>query len=221
MSKIVLICGRRGKGKTSLAYHLASELGRGVSVFDPTEAFGIGTIVHTRAEFELALEENISPIVFQVVDAASRKDAIETDLLAFVESIKRIRDISVVIDETSYLQSPQWLAPALDDEVRVGRRRHHDLFLTQHRMADCNQILLELVTEFDFFQTKNPKSLERIAEYCGERVAGLVSTLGDHDFLHYDVETEQIFVNVHPESWREILAPDEVASPLLSAAASQ
>lgn len=218
MSKLVLICGRRGKGKTSLAYFQACGLSRGVVVFDPTEAFGIGMIVHNRVDFEAALDREISPIVFQVTDGAARKDAIEEDLFSFIEAIKRIRDISVLIDETSYLQSPNWCSPPLDDEVRVGRRRHHDVYLTQHRMADCNGILLELVTEFCFFVTKNPKSLERIAEYCGERVADLVSTLGEHEFLHYDVDHETVCVNVEPEFWRVNLAPDEVASALPAAA---
>jgi hypothetical protein len=217
VSKLVLICGRRGKGKTSLAYFQASELARGVVVFDPTEAFGIGTIVHTGEDFENALDQEISPVVFQVVNGATRKDAIEEDLTAFIESIKRIRDISVLIDETSYLQSPNWIATPLDDEVRVGRRRHHDVYLTQHRMADCNGILLELVTEFNFFVTKNPKSLERIAEYCGERVAGLVSTLGEHDFLHYDVDQETVSVNVEPDFWRVDLAPDYNRAALAAA----
>jgi hypothetical protein len=219
MSKLVVITGRRGKGKTSLAYHLASQLGGGVAVYDPTQAFAIGAIAHNREEFDLALERELSPAVFQVTDSEGRKDAVEEDLREFVSAIKHIRDISVVIDETSYLQSPNWIAPALDDEIRVGRRRHHDLYLTQHRMADCNGILLDLVTEFKFFQTKNPRSLERIAEYCGDRVAGLVSTLADFEFLHYDVESGAVFVNCEPEFWRVRIAPEEVATPLLSAAA--
>jgi hypothetical protein len=219
VSKLSVITGRRGKGKTSLAYHCARELGKGVLVFDPTEAFEIGTIVHSRGEMDAALEEDVSPIVWQVVDSETRKDAIEADLREFVSALKHIRDIAVVVDETSYMQSPNWIAPALDDEIRVGRRRHHDVYLTQHRMADCNGILLDLVTEFKFFQTKNPRSLERIAEYCGEQVAGLVSMLGDHEFLHFDVEKDLYYVNCEPEFWREHLAPEEAAGPLLSAAA--
>lgn len=218
MSKLVVITGRRGKGKTSLAYHLASSLGQGVVVFDPTEAFAIGAITNNKEDFEAALDREISPVVFQVAGAAERKDAIESDCRDFVLAIKHIRNISVVLDETSYLQSPQWCAPALDDEIRVGRRRHHDVYLTLHRMADCNGILLDLVTEFNFFVTKNPRSLERIAEYCGDRIAGLVSALGEHEFLHYDVDTEQVYVNVDSESWRENLAPEEVATPLSVAA---
>ncbi len=219
MSKLVANFGRRGKGKTSLAFHQARRLGRGVCVFDPTEAFAIGTIVTTREEFEFALDRETSPIVFQVPDAAERKDAIETDLLSFVQSIKHIRDISVLIDETSYVQSPQWAAPAFDDEVRVGRRRRHDVYFTQHRIADCNGILLSLVTEFNFFQTKYSRDLDRIAEICGDRIAGLVSSLGEHDFLHYDVEQENSYINVEPDSWRIHLAPEEAPQPLLSAAA--
>lgn len=211
MSKIVANFGRRGKGKTSLAYFQAKRAGRGVCIFDPTESFAIGTPVYSEREMMLALDREISPIVFQVKDAAMRKDAIEEDLLTFVQTIKLVRDISVLVDETSYVQSPQWISPALDDEVRVGRRRHHDVYFTQHRIADCNGIVLSLVSEFNFFQTKYPRDLERIAEFCGEKVAGHVSTLGDHEFLHYDVEKETFYVNVDPTSWRVNLAPETVS----------
>jgi hypothetical protein len=219
VSKLVANFGRRGKGKTSLAYFQASRLGRGVCVFDPTEGFSIGTIVRSRSEFEEALDQEISPIVFQVVNATARKNAIEEDLGEFVEAIKHIRDISVLLDETSYVQSPQWAAPAFDDEIRVGRRRRHDVYFTQHRIADCNGILLSLVDEFNFFRTKYSRDLDRIAEICGARIAGLVSTLGEHDFLHYDVEQETAYVNVEPDSWRISLAPEETLLPRLSAAA--
>lgn len=204
----MVITGRRGKGKTSRAYKLASTLGRGVVVFDPTEAFSIGAIARDGAHFERLLDGNISPVVFQIEDAINRPDAVEADLAIFVTAVKHFRNIAVLIDESSYLQSPNWIAPALDDEIRVGRRREHDVYLTLHRMADCNGILLDLVSEFEFFQTKNPKSLDRIAEYCGPQVAGLVSTLGEHDFLHYDVETARFYVNNAPESWRVSLSPD-------------
>jgi len=215
VSRLTVITGRRGKGKTSLAYWLACEGGRGVVVFDPTEAFGIGIIVNDGQKFEAVLDGEISPVVFQMADAVNRPDAVEADFAQFVTAVKHFRNIGVVVDESSYLQSPNWIAPALDDEIRVGRRRDHDVFLTLHRMADCNGILLDLVTDFKFFQTKNPKSLDRIAEYCGPAVAGIVSTLGDHEFLSYDVERGLYSVNVSPEVWRVSLNAEATApSPL-------
>jgi hypothetical protein len=219
VAKIAIITGRRGKGKTSLAYFLAKETGRGVAIFDPTQSFGIGAIAHDRTSFEYILDGDISPAVLQVENSDFKKNAVEEKLQDFVASIRHIQDIGVVIDETSYVQSAQYCAPALDDEVRVGRRRRHDLFLTQHRMADCNGIVLDLVTEFYFFQTKSPKSLDRIAEYCGDLVAGTVSVLDEHEFCFYDVETGNTHVNNQPEFWRVQIAPQEVAAPRLSQAA--
>ncbi|MHB8613982.1 MAG: hypothetical protein ACYDAL_16395 [Candidatus Dormibacteraceae bacterium] len=222
MAKLVVITGRRGKGKTSLAYKEARDVdARGVVVFDPTQSFSIGAIAQDPASFDMALEGNASPAVYQVENLDFKKNAIEEDLQHFVASTKHIRDIGVVIDETSYLQSPNYIAPALDDEIRVGRRRRHDVFLTQHRMADCNGILLDLVTDFYFFQTKSPRSLERIAEYCGDHVAGLVSGLGDFEFLYYHVESGRFHVNNSPDSWRVSIAPEQevAAEPLLADAA--
>jgi hypothetical protein len=201
-SKLTVIAGRRGKGKSSLAYSLASRDGRGVVVFDPTESFGIGTVVRNADAFETALDGETSPVVFQIEDAANRPDAVIEDCAKFVSTVKHYREISVIIDESSYLQSPQWIAPGLDDEIRVGRRREHEVYITLHRMGDCNGILLDLVTDFKFFVTKNPRSLARIAEYCGDKVAGRVSQLKDFEFLDYDVDRELWCINNAPEAWR-------------------
>ncbi len=209
MSGITGNFGRRGKGKTSLAYWLASGKREGVAVFDPTRAFAIGIICSDRTSFEYALDLDKSPVVFAVDDAAIREDAVESDFRDFVSALKLRANIAVVIDESSYLQSPNWMAPALDDEIRCGRRRKHDLYLTQHRMADCNGLLLSLITDFNFFQTKHPRDLERIAEYCSPHVAGIVSELKDLEFLHYEVETGLFYVHEEPSFWRVSLAPEE------------
>jgi hypothetical protein len=219
VSKLVANFGRRGKGKTSLAYFQAAKDGSGLAIFDPTHGFQIGAIVSSGVDFENALDGQISPVVFQVSDSEIRKDAVESDFAEFVHAIKLRQGISVIVDESSYLQSPNWIAPALDDEIRCGRRRKHDVYFTQHRMADCNGLLLSLVTEFNFFETKHPKDLERIAEYCSARIAAAVADLKDFEFLHYDVENGQAYVNVEPEFWRVNLAPEEPALSALSSAA--
>jgi hypothetical protein len=213
MSSLIAYTGRRGKGKTSLAYHEATQANRGVCVFDTTVGFGIGRIVHNRAELEEAIDGEISPIVWQPVSEVLESDFIEAQFAEFIHTLKNVRNISIVVDESSYLQSPNWIAPALDDEIRCGRRREHDVFFTQHRIQDCNGILLTLVSNFRFFQTKHPRDLEKIEEIAGARVAGLVSGLKDFEFLGYAVESEAAYIHDKPEFWRVSLAPEGAGTP--------
>jgi hypothetical protein len=206
VSRIIANTGRRGKGKTSLAYWEARELNAGVAVFDTTQSFSIGRIVQSRAELESAIDEDVSPIVFQPQNEALAADFVERSFAEFITPLRNVRRISIVIDESSYLQSPNWIAPALDDELRCGRRREHDVIFTQHRIQDCNGILLSLVSDFRFFQTKHPRDLDKIAEIAGARVAGMVADLRDFEFLGYSVERESAYVHCRPDVWRVAIA---------------
>lgn len=202
MSKIIANTGRRGKGKSSLAYWEACSLNRGVVVFDTTHGFNIGQIVHNRAELETAIDADLTPIVYQPENTGLESDFIEREFAEFITPLKHIRNISVLVDESSYLQSPNWIAPALDDELRTGRRREHDVIFTQHRIQDCNGLLLTLVSDFRFFQTKHPRDLERIEELAGARTAQTVAQLQGHQWLGWDVERETAFVHTDPTVWR-------------------
>jgi hypothetical protein len=208
MSRIIANTGRRGKGKTSLAYWEANQLNAGVAVFDTTQSFAAGQIVRNRAEMEKAIDGEISPIVYQPENHALENDFVERQFAEFIIPLKNVRGISVVVDESSYLQSPNWIAPALDDELRCGRRREHDVIFTQHRIQDCNGILLSLVSHFRFFQTKHPRDLERIEEIAGARVAALVQGLKDFEFLGYNVESETAYIFDKPDVWR--MAGEEI-----------
>lgn len=213
MSRIVSITGRRGKGKTSLAVFIACGSAKPVVIFDPTMAIEQGQIVHSVAEFESALEGEQSPIVFQPV---SGPDAdLAGQFAGFIEALRNVRNIAIVIDESSYLQSPNRLDPALDDELRCGRRRQHDVYLTQHRMQDQNGLVLSLVTDFRFFQSKHPRDLEKIAEYASPQIAQLASELHDYEFLGYHVESGSFWIHMQPETWRlpSASAANEAASP--------
>jgi hypothetical protein len=203
---IHLITGRRGKGKTTLAMHKARQKHKGVFVWDPGANFEVGSIVSHPVDFQEAIDRDVSPIVYQPED-------IEQDFYVFAHGVFGTRNVSVVVDEASFLQSPHVLHQALDQLVRFGRRRKIDLFLTQHRMADCNGLLLELVTEFSFFSTKFPRSLERIAEYTTDEIAGRVAQLPDFHFLNYEVESGLWLVNSHPDSWHSSINADAKKPP--------
>ncbi len=213
MSKLIANTGRRGKGKSSLAYWEACLLNRGVVVFDTTHAFNIGQIVHNRAELETAIENDVTPIVYQPEHpegADLDPNLIEKEFAQFAAALKNIANISVVIDESSYLQSPQWIAPALDDELRTGRRRKHDVIFTQHRIQDCYGLLHTLISDYRFFQSKYVRDLDKIEEICGAKVARTVGGLQGHEWLGWDVERETAFVHCDPSAWRVAIDGEEI-----------
>lgn len=195
MSRREMSFGRMGKGKSTRAYYEASRGRSGVVVFDPNSQFENGPLVFSKDQLSSQLDKGVTPIIYRpVLD-------VEKHFESFADVVLDLRDVSIVIDESSRLQSPHWCHPWLDELVRRSRALSLDLYLTQHRMADANGLILELATDYVFFGTKHPGSLERIEEYTDSEVRERVRALEGFEWLAWSVEHETFVVNADPESW--------------------
>lgn len=201
-NKIEIITGRKGQGKSSLAYHRARLANKGVVIFDPNGQFAIGRTVHTAHDLAQALNEPASPVVFQPTGGVADGFA------EFFDVIFTRRRISVVVDEASLLGSPQRIDENLDKLIRLGRTKQLDVFLTAHRPQDFHGIVFELADAYCFFHATHPNSLRRIEEFTSEKASARVQQLSRHQFLCWSVETESFYVNTQPEGWREEISPE-------------
>lgn len=205
-NEIEIITGRLGQGKSSLAYHKARLARRGVVVFDPNFQFGNGAIVHSGPALLAALSnpEPVTPVIYQpAVD-------VWANFQEFADVVFTRRQIAVLVDESSLLQSPQKIHPALDSLLRLGRTRELDVFLTAHRPQDMNGIAFSLAHVYCFFHTTHPRDVERIRDFTNEAAAERVQGLPLHHFLSWSVELEEFYVNASPEGWREEIEPQSV-----------
>jgi DNA helicase HerA-like ATPase len=202
-NKIEIVTGRKGQGKTSLAYHRARLSRRGVAVFDPNAQFRIGSIVRDAACLSVAMDDPaVTLVVFQP------HGEVWADFEQFQQTIFGKREIAVIVDEASLLGSPQRISPALDQLIRLGRTKDIDIFLTAHRPQDLNGIVFSLADTFCFFHTTHPRDLQRIEDFTSAELRERVQQLGPHEFACWSVEAEQFFVNTAPEGWREQIAPE-------------
>ena len=80
-TKIEIITGRKGQGKSGLAYHHARLARVGVAIFDPNAQFSIGTVSDNPAQFEESLDADGNVVVYRSVHN------VEDDFAAFVECI--------------------------------------------------------------------------------------------------------------------------------------
>ncbi len=199
---IDVITGRQGQGKTSLAYHLARREHPGVFVFDPTEAFGIGTKVYSAAELVAAGENGAqSPIVF----VASGK--LEEEISAFCLAVMNFQGVSVIVDEAALVSSPSWIPDDLDRLVRRSRRLELALYITAHRPQDLHGLFFSLAHYYQFFHTTNHNDVKKIREYTSDALSERVTQLAPHVFAQWSVATNDFFVNSDPRSWKVELDP--------------
>jgi hypothetical protein len=198
MRRVELITGRMGKGKTTLGFHLAKERhrGKGVFVFDTAGNFSIGESVNDFHSMMRAIDREPAVIVFQPRD-------VEQGFREFSQAVWTTRRQAVLVDEASFLEHANYLNPDLDALVRLGRRQEISVITTQHRIAEVSGLLRTVVTDYYFFQTKHPRELERIEEIANEAVSEQVSSLGDHEYLHWEVESESFEVVRDPRTWKE------------------
>jgi hypothetical protein len=201
-NKIEIITGRKGQGKSVLAYHHARLARSGVAIFDPNGQFEIGRVSSDPVSFEETLDEPGNVVVFR---AAGN---VWDDFDNFFTVIFARRDLAVLVDEASLLGSPQRINPSLDKLIRLGRTKGLDVFLTAHRPQDMHGICFSLADTYCFFHTTQPRDLEKIEAYTSSELANRVQQLGKHQFVCWSVEAESFYVNTNPADWRETISTD-------------
>lgn len=197
MNKIEIITGRKGQGKSGLAYHHARLARAGVAIFDPNAQFDIGLISSDPDSFKTSLDEPGNLVVYRAAGDVWR------DFTDFFNVIFARRELAIVVDEASLLGSPQRIHPELDRLLRLGRTKELDVFLTAHRPQDLNGIAFSLADSYCFFHTTHPRDQEKIESYTSPELAERVKGLGPHEFVCWSVEAENFYVNKNPADWRE------------------
>lgn len=96
----------------------------------------------------------------------------------------RWSDYTLIVDESSMLQRPQSMHPAL---ARLIRQAPDDVCVIQtlHRPSETHPTVRALVTDCFFFQAHIARDLEVIEQTYGAEVAAKVSRLSQHHVLHW------------------------------------
>ncbi len=207
MSQVTLIFGRKKKGKSTLALHLAKRLNLPVFIFDPNRQFNSGAIVTTAADFDSVVEGEI--VARGDVLIYRPMLGLEENFEVFASALLTQRDIAILVDEAARLMSPSGINRYLDELLRASgdHQLSLDMFLMQHRPQDCHGIAFEMADTLIFFSTKHPLALKKIEQYCSVEAAQRVSLLREREYLCWSVEEDNFFIEKNSESWFEDLRP--------------
>ncbi len=223
----VLIMGRRGLGKTTLAEFIALQLNPNRAAFDPGDQyqdFAVRTsdLEEVRKEFERDWkDEPLSLAYVPPVGPDPTADQVEpfwNDFANLVWSFTGRHDggasYSLIIDEASELQSPTYVNPWLMRFIRRAPRRERgdvnpvETIQTFHRPQDLNGIVASQVDEYYIFNMTKQRDLEVIAKEWGEEISQAVAHLKTpkseppgREVLRIDAETGDWEIISEPESW--------------------
>lgn len=236
----VLIMGRRGLGKTTLAEFIALKLNPNRVAFDPGDQyqdFAVRTsdLEVVRDEFERDWQdEPLSLSYIPPVGPDPAADQVEPFWNSFANLLWEFTgrheggaSYSLIIDEASELQSPAYVNPWLMRFIRRAPRRERgdvnpvETIQTFHRPQDLNGIVASQVDEFYIFKMTKERDLEVIAKEWGDEVAQAVKGLRSpktnppgRDVLKLDQETSKWEVITDPSTWYvDIRRPVEKTNP--------
>jgi hypothetical protein len=205
---IDFILGRRGHGKTTLAYYLASQERRTL-VFDPRgqirhhnepESSAVATsTTELRRGVNALIVGDLTEVIF------TPKDRPRESFAAFCREMARLvrglpPDVSaaILIDEIRFADLGD---EELDWVLRCSDMNRFRILFTGHRPKDVPTDIRGIGNRWMLFRFTLPLDFKVIEEHASPAVAARVKQLGPREFVLYDDSKDGYEVFKNPGAW--------------------
>jgi len=202
---MLLEFGRRRRGKSTLAMHIARLQKKNTIIFDPNNQFWNGTLVYESEQIRQLIErEDDVPNVIIYRLTSEPWESFDD----FAKSIWGLGGYNLIIDEAHRLQKPNRVHPWLDTFIRQSPTDEDEpytvhIIQTMHRPQDCNGITFSQATHLVFFRFTKERDLEVVENEAGTSVADAVRSLRDRQFILYNVDDEVFDLVSNDKEWYE------------------
>ena len=213
-----LIIGRRERGKTTLAYHMARKVRKRVVIDARRLIQRVDVeVVHSHHTLladlkDLASDDLLNEIVYQpnTEDLDEAFNDWTRVLRSFVIAHPDV-PLAIVVDEASFyeLHRPgfQWL-------VKCTPRERVHIFITAHRPSDIPTSVRAIADHWCIFATRQEHDLKVIRERTGSvRVEAEIGRLRDRAWLHWDDSRGVSRVVDSPADWYTALRSVDRPTP--------
>jgi hypothetical protein len=193
-NKIVGIIGRKGSGKSTVLQYLLRPIRR-LFVFDTMGEHSVIWIKDQIPDMEVVhiyLEDVSNPKEeFQASYVPTADILTEFDVIA--DDVYRAGNMTFGIEELPMLtKSAGYMQPSLGRIFRLGRHQALNIVWTAQRAAEVPRGVTGATDYFILFQQTEPGDIKALEYRCGAECAQMVTQLGLHDFLTFDVVTREI-----------------------------
>lgn len=190
MNEVIVIFGKRGSGKTSLARKLI--LGRKrLFIFDTLREYKIGLITND-------LNETMDFLIqreYRIFRISYSPEIEEKKAFGYVcELLYNMRDLTFLIEEIDYFCSAMATPEVLSKIIRYGRHQDISLITTARRTADVPRLLTSQATEFCIFAHHEPRDLDYFSHLFSNEIAEKIRQLKNLQYLHLRPESDKVEV---------------------------
>lgn len=216
-NKIVGVIGRKGTGKTTLTAEILKRCDREFIFNTAGDHHWVPDQFTNLDEAYVYIFDRSAdprPFIGSYTPESDDEDGLQSDFAEICKAVWESGNLTFVVEELPMLSAPQWAPPRFDRIVRLGRHRAINVVYTGQRASECPRRVTAATDVFILFHTSEPADLERIAERCGPEIAQLVSTLGDHEFIVFDVKSKQL-VLVDAQWYDSVLKPTSHWTPAI------
>lgn len=211
-NKIVAICGRKGSGKSTLTAEILRHCYRQFCFDTMGEHSWIPDQFRELTEAELYIFEHGPQGGEFIGSYIPESDFLESDFQTICTAVWEVGNLTLVVEELPMLSQPNYVPARFDRIIRTGRHRSINILYTGQRLSECPRRVTAATDVFVLFSHTEPRDLDAIAERCSPDVAELVSKLGDHEFLVWDVASRSI-VMVDTWWYTLVLNTDQTYTP--------
>lgn len=193
-NKIVGEVGRKGSGKSTI-FNVLMQPQRRVFVFDTMGEHSATWIRDSIPDLDIVpvyLDDVRNPKEeFQASfvphgDVLSEFDVVANEVYSVGNMTFGIEELPMLTKSAAYMQ------PSLGRIFRLGRHQALNIVWTAQRAAEVPRGVTGATDYFILFQQTEPNDIKALEYRCGAECAQMVTELGLHDFLTFDVVTRTI-----------------------------
>jgi hypothetical protein len=216
-NQILAVAGRKGSGKSTVTREILQRNHR-LILFDtmgehnwiPVQFSDLGEAHSYIFEHGASSE----PFQASFVPADVKEGALESSFGEISMAVYESGNMTYGVEELPMLSQPNYVPPAYNTIVRLGRHRCINLLYTGQRLSECPRRVTSATDIFVLFSHTEPRDLDAIAERCSPEVAELVKQLDAHEFLVYDVASREVLI-VDSEWYDAVLSTNQEWSPAI------
>ncbi|MBT9131216.1 MAG: hypothetical protein DDT42_01737 [candidate division WS2 bacterium] len=178
--KQIVIFGRKGQGKTTLAKNLLKKATRLIIIDPMAQCSGEGEPISSLDSF---LTEITKP-QFRIVYTSTELDY---EIEKLLKMIFTIGNCWLLIDEIDFFCSPAYISEDLQKIVKYGRIRRINLVFTSRRPFEVHRLVTSQASDFYVFNIIEPRDIEYLNKILPPLEAKKVPSLDKYKYINYSL----------------------------------